>query len=157
MAGSNYYLLQQCGTLFQQDGNSNIVRNIGDVFSDTLAGVCYEIINTSLLPGTIDIDILVGVTNCSEPVCLSPTETPTPTPTETPTETPTQTPTETPTPTPTLTPTPNSYQLNVYSGLTSDDACNLLYPSTVYSLYSSLTLTLNNSGVLYIDLSLIHI
>ena len=58
-------------------------------------------------------------------------------------------------PTPTLTntptPTPNSFQLNVFSGNTSQEACDLLYPAVVYSLYSTLTDTLANSGILYQD------
>jgi hypothetical protein len=61
----------------------------------------------------------------------------------------------TPTPSPTLTstptPTPNSFLLNVYSGLTDTTACELTFPATVYSLYSSLTDTLANAGILYQD------
>jgi len=56
----------------------------------------------------------------------TPTSTVTPTITETPTNTPTPTITETPTntPTPTITPTRNRFAFMVYSGTTSDDACN---------------------------------
>jgi hypothetical protein len=57
------------------------------------------------------------------------------------------TPASTPASTPTA--TPNSYLLNVFSGLTNDDACQETYPATVYSLSSSLTDTLANSGILY--------
>jgi hypothetical protein len=60
-------------------------------------------------------------------------------------------PTSTPTSTPTITPTPNSYLLNVFSGLTNNDACAQIYPATVYSSYSSLTNALAVSGILYQD------
>ena len=46
------------------------------------------------------------------------------------------------------------YTLNVYSGLTNDDACSEIYPATVYSYYSSLTDTLAYSGILYQDIEL---
>jgi hypothetical protein len=253
MAGSNYYLLQECGTVNTAIGSSSFSYTIGTVFNDTLLGICYEIIGPDSGPTfTIDIDTLTGVLDCSDPSCFgvgpTPTTTSTPTPTETPqlTTTPTETPqvtptptvtpaplvwnlyfpcnttnpatqvigytpsylggeiikgsnglcytvaitgyslssqitvddefsncedceaslitptptttqTQTPTPTSTFatavtpTPTPNSYLLNVYSGLTDVVACQLTNPAVVYSLYSSLTDTLANSGYLYQD------
>jgi len=78
----------------------------------------------------------------------APSSTPTPTPSSTGTSI-SVTPTPTPTRTPTPTPTPSSYQLNVYSGVTSEDACSLLYSAVVYSLYPTLTDTLANGGILY--------
>ena len=59
-------------------------------------------------------------------------------PPPTPTTTPTATVGTTPTPTQSPTPTGGPFQLNVFSGNTSQEACDLLYPAVVYSLHPSL-------------------
>jgi hypothetical protein len=105
------------------------------------------ILNATVSSGTWTVEVLYRALGdgLNTP---APSSTPTPTPSSTGTlisVTPTSTPTRTPTPTP----TPSSYQLNVYSGLTSEDACGLLYSAIVYSLYPTLTDTLANGGILY--------
>ena len=103
-------------------------------------------LNATISSGTWLVEVLYRALG-SGVVNPTPTPSPTRTPTPTPTRTPTPTPTRTPTPTPT--PTSSSYQLNVYSGSTSEDACSLLYSAVVYSLYPTLTDTLANGGILY--------
>lgn len=137
MAGSNYYLMQECSGATTAVGSSFLTGLVGNAYVVT-TGVCYEVISTDPGPAyTIDIDTLLGVTNCNDPACFGAGPTPSPSPTQTPT------------------PTPNSYLLNVYSGLTDATACELTFSATVYSLYASLDLTLNNAGILYQDSALI--
>lgn len=135
MAGSNYYLMQECGTLNTAVGSSSLIRTIGEVFNDTISGICYEIIGPDSGPAfTLDLDTFLIALGCFDPICspLNLTATPSPTPTS----------------------TPSSYLLNVYSGITGQEACDLLYPAVVYSFYTSLTNTLSNSGILYQDSSM---
>lgn len=85
--------------------------------------------------------------------------TPTPTATETSTPTPTPTNTETPTQTPTNTPTPTSplQVFNVFTGATSNGACNSSETLTLYAfdpLFDANTIFYNDpSGVTTIDLT----
>jgi len=84
MAGGNYYLLQQCGTLNTAIGSSINSGLVGNVYYDPTLGICWEVM--SVEPGptyTVDIDALLGVVDCTDPLCLG--VTPTPTPTQTPT------------------------------------------------------------------------
>ena len=110
------------------------------------SGVTFTVSNTGdlnavIASGTWTIEVMYRALGCISGGGIGLTPTPTSTSNNTPT------PTRTPTPTPT--PTSNSYQLNVYSGVTSDEACGLLYPAVVYSSYPTLTDTLANGGILY--------
>ena len=89
----------------------------------------------------------------------TPSETPTNTPSETPTETPTNTPSETPTNTPTVTQTPTSplQSFSVFSGTTSNEACENGEGITIYAfdpLFDQHTQFYNDStGVVTTDMT----
>ena len=87
----------------------------------------------------------------------TPTETPTSTPTETPTNTPTNTETPTQTPTQTITQTSPLFAFNVFSGSTSNAACNAGTPITLYGFnatFDNNTQFYNESnGTVTIDLT----
>jgi hypothetical protein len=134
----------------------NLIINTGAQSAETLNNVliCGPTSNASIFVTGVT-PTTVTYTGTSYPICgyeITPTPTPTETPTETPTPTSTEIPTQTPTTSETPTPTPSSYQLNVFSGLTGDDACLETYPATVYSQYSSLANCLSApNGKIYQD------
>lgn len=87
-------------------------------------GIIYEV-STGCGPGCI-----TGATITVDGTCGA---TPTPTNTQTPTETPTNTPTSTLTATPTPTPTSPLQSFNVFSGTTSNEACETGVSVTIYA------------------------
>ncbi len=89
MAGSNYYLLQQCGTANTAIGSSANPGLVGTFYYESIPNICWEVVSTDIGPiYTVDIDTLVGILDCTDPLCGA-----VPTPTQTAQETPTPTPT----------------------------------------------------------------
>ena len=120
MAGPNYYLLQQCGTVNTVIGSSINSGLIGSIYYDPIGTICWEVINTSVSIPTVDIDSFLGILDCSDPLCgavsPTPTQTQTPSPTQTPTQT--RTPTQTSSQTPTQTQTPSTTSIVCGQGVT---------------------------------------
>lgn len=80
MAGGFYYLLQQCGTLNTAIGSSSLSGLVGSFYYDPINFICWEVTSTDTGPiYTVDIDTLLGILDCNDPVCLPPSPTPTPT------------------------------------------------------------------------------
>ena len=91
MAGSNYYLLQQCGTANTAIGSSANPGLVGTFYYESIPNICWEVVSTDIGPiYTVDIDTLVGILDCTDPLCgLGPTPTPSETPQITSSPTPT--------------------------------------------------------------------
>jgi hypothetical protein len=133
-----YYNMLPCTGVGNKVGRS-INGGLQGTWVQTSIYTCYLLpdVAPSITPQSFDFDldtlIFPNPTDCSDSACIAPPPGPTPTPTPDPTPNPTPDPTPNPTPNPTPSQTPCAVvSFNGYSGLTLSDACNQLYPGTVY-------------------------
>ena len=132
MAGGFYYLLQQCGTLNTAIGSSSNSGLVGSFYYDSVNLICWEVTGPDFGPlYTVDIDTLLGILDCSDPLCSSITPTPTPTPPPTPTQLAIQ------------------YNITSFGYATTNDACASL--DAVVAVYAPPGYTTPIVGMIFYD------